>query len=150
MQLKLRLQLNGQFLSSALHPNYTGTKNVTFVNKLIPISWTETQATIDQESAEEYSSQVNKLDRQESLCLKRRVWDRSPVEPRKKRSNARLSDGPKKLPTQTQTFLLIKPFAWWRCRCRCLHSLLKLLNFPLNHDFNWRLLTSRDCLCFSC
>ena len=67
MQLKLRLQLNGQFLSSALHSSYPGTKNVTFVNKLIPISWTETEATIDQESAEEYSSQVNKLDRRESL-----------------------------------------------------------------------------------
>ena len=67
MQLKLRLQLNGQFLSSAKHSSYPETKNVTFVNKLIPISWSETEATIDQESAEEYSSQVNKLGGQENL-----------------------------------------------------------------------------------
>jgi len=61
MQLKLRLQLNGQFLKSALHTSYPETKNVTFVDKPIPISWVETEASIDQESAEEYSSQVNKL-----------------------------------------------------------------------------------------
>lgn len=67
MQLKLRLQLNGQFLKSALHTSYPETKNVTFVDKLIPISWVETEASIDQESAEEYSSQVNKLGGQESL-----------------------------------------------------------------------------------
>ena len=69
MQLKLRLQLNGQILrDSSLHPSYPGTENVTFVNKLIPISWSETEATIDPESAKEYSSKVNKLGRQESLC----------------------------------------------------------------------------------
>jgi len=58
MQLKLRLQLNGQFLKSALHTSYPETKNVTFVDKPIPISWVETEASIDQESAEEYSSQL--------------------------------------------------------------------------------------------
>ena len=72
MQLKLRLQLNGQILSSTLHTSYPGTKNVTFVNKLIPITWSETEATIDQESAEEYNSQVNEV-----CCLKLRVWGRS-------------------------------------------------------------------------
>ena len=58
MQLKLRLQVNGQILNTSLHTVYPGTKNVTFVNKLIPITWSETEATIDQESAEEYKSQV--------------------------------------------------------------------------------------------
>lgn len=56
MQLKLRIQLNG-ILSSDLSPPGT---NVTFVNKLIPMSWTEIEATIDADTAKEYSSQVNK------------------------------------------------------------------------------------------
>lgn len=67
MQLKLRLQLNGQILKSSLRTLYPETKNVTFFNKLIPITWSETEATIDQESAEQYRSQVNTLGRQESL-----------------------------------------------------------------------------------
>lgn len=54
MQLKLRIQLNG-ILSSDLSPPGT---NVTFVNKLIPMSWTEIEATIDADTAKEYSSQV--------------------------------------------------------------------------------------------
>ena len=70
MQLKLRLQVNGKILKSSLHSLYPGTKNVTFVNKPIPITWSETEATIDQESAEEYRSQVNKLGGQENLLYK--------------------------------------------------------------------------------
>jgi len=69
MQLKLRLQLNGKVLKSALHSSYPKTENVTFVDKLIPISWVETEASIDQETAEEYSSQVNKLGGQKSLSV---------------------------------------------------------------------------------
>lgn len=67
MQLKLRLQLNGQILKSSLRALYPETKNVNFFNKLIPITWSETEATIDQESAEQYRSQVNTLGGQESL-----------------------------------------------------------------------------------
>ena len=89
MQLKLRLQLNGQFLRSALHSGYPETKNVTFVNKLIPISWLETEATIDQKSAEEYNSKVNiSWGDRNACCLKRWVWDRSLVAPSKSVQNA--------------------------------------------------------------
>ena len=70
MQRKLRLQLNGQILKSSLHSLYPGTKNVTFVNKPIPIRWSETEETIAQESAEEYRSQVNKLGGRENLLFK--------------------------------------------------------------------------------
>ncbi|KAL9953295.1 hypothetical protein ACROYT_G040691 [Oculina patagonica] len=58
MHLKLRIQLNGKILDSSLSPSYPGTKNVTFLNKQIPISWTETEAIIDPETAKEYSSQL--------------------------------------------------------------------------------------------
>ena len=61
MQLKLRIQLNGMILDSSLSPDYPETKNVSFRNKLIPISWSETAATIDPETAKEYSSKVNRL-----------------------------------------------------------------------------------------
>ena len=70
MQRKLRLQLKGKILKSSLHSLYPGTKNVTFVNKPIPIRWSETEETIDPESAEEYRSQVNKLGGQENLLYK--------------------------------------------------------------------------------
>ncbi|KAJ7354973.1 hypothetical protein OS493_029083 [Desmophyllum pertusum] len=58
MQLKLRIQLNGKILVNSLSPNYPATKNVSFINKYIPISWSETGATIDAETAKEYSSQL--------------------------------------------------------------------------------------------
>ncbi|PFX19537.1 uncharacterized protein LOC111338069 [Stylophora pistillata] len=54
MQLKLRIQLNGILSSDLSAPG----SNMTFVDKLIPISWTEIEATIDADTAKEYSSQV--------------------------------------------------------------------------------------------
>ena len=56
MQVKLRIQLNGKIPSSLLAP---GT-NVSCVDKMIPISWSETEATIDADTAKAYSSKVNK------------------------------------------------------------------------------------------
>ena len=72
MQLKLRIQLNGKILVNSLSPTYPATKNVSFVNKYIPISWSETGATIDAETAKEYSSKVNKPRKFSRSPLKRR------------------------------------------------------------------------------
>ena len=83
MQRKLRIQLNGRILKSALHTGYPQNGNVTFVDKLIPIWWSETDETIDQESAEEYSSQVNKLGGQERLLSEAEGLDRFVVAPSK-------------------------------------------------------------------
>ncbi|XP_068729884.1 lysosome membrane protein 2-A-like isoform X1 [Montipora capricornis] len=58
MQLKLRIQLNGVITSKSLFKEYHGHSNVSFVNKFIPIWWSETSASIDEETAEEYNSQL--------------------------------------------------------------------------------------------
>ena len=60
MQLKLRIQLNGMILNTSWSADLQAPMNVSYVNKLIPISWSETSATIDAETAKEYSSQVNR------------------------------------------------------------------------------------------
>ncbi|XP_068682792.1 lysosome membrane protein 2-A-like [Montipora foliosa] len=58
MQLKVRIQLNGVITSKSLFKEYHGHSNVSFVNKFIPIWWSETSASIDEETAEEYNSQL--------------------------------------------------------------------------------------------
>ena len=59
MEFKLRIQLNGMILPKSLSSNHQPQMNVSFVNRLIPIWWSETAAVIDEESAKEYSSKVN-------------------------------------------------------------------------------------------
>ena len=61
MELKLRIQLNGVILPQSLSPKHQGHLNVSYVNKLIPIWWSETTAGIDADSARKYSSKVNIL-----------------------------------------------------------------------------------------
>lgn len=58
MELKLRIQLNAIIPRELLSPNHA---NVSYVNKLIPIWWSETSAGIDAGTAEEFSSKVNGL-----------------------------------------------------------------------------------------
>lgn len=59
MQLKLRFQLNGKIIpNSSLSPYYPETKNVSYTDKLIPILWTETEASIDAVTAKEFRSKV--------------------------------------------------------------------------------------------
>ena len=54
-KLKLRLQLNGIISRHLLAP---GT-NVSFVHKVIPMSWTEIGTTIDAEKAKKLTLKVN-------------------------------------------------------------------------------------------
>lgn len=62
MQLKLRFQLNGKIIpNSSLSPYYPETKNVSYTDKLIPILWTETEASIDAVTAKEFRSKVSIL-----------------------------------------------------------------------------------------
>ena len=59
MDLKLRLQLNGMILNTSIHTDYQPQLNVTFLNKLFPIWWSERSAGIDKETAETFRSKVN-------------------------------------------------------------------------------------------
>lgn len=59
MDFKLRVQLNGVILNTSLSSDHQKHLNVGYMNKLIPISWTETAASIDAETAKFYSSQVH-------------------------------------------------------------------------------------------
>lgn len=61
MDLKLRVQLNGVILDTSLSSDHQQHLNVSYMNKLIPVSWSETAASIDAETAKEYSSKVNIL-----------------------------------------------------------------------------------------
>jgi len=61
MDLKLRVQLNGVILNTSLSSDHQQHLNVSYMNKLIPVSWSETAASIDAETAKEYSSKVNIL-----------------------------------------------------------------------------------------
>lgn len=58
MDLKLRLQLNGMILNTSIHTDYQPQLNVTFLNKLFPIWWSELSGGIDEETAETFRSKL--------------------------------------------------------------------------------------------
>lgn len=62
MQLKIRYQLNGKIIAnSSLSPCYPETKNVSYEDKMIPILWTEKEASIDAMTSKEFRSKVGIL-----------------------------------------------------------------------------------------
>ncbi|CAH3030946.1 unnamed protein product [Porites evermanni] len=58
MDLKLRLQLNGMILNTSIYTDYQPQLNVTFLNKLFPIWWSEKSGGIDKETAETFRSKL--------------------------------------------------------------------------------------------